>query len=218
MAESTVSVSIPLSSKNYHLNSRFHPYIKDFAESTRGHILDIGCGTKPHRQWFSGVKSYTGIDINDAGNADVRGTATDLPFQDNSFNSIISTQVLEHVSDPFAFFEEINRVLKAGGDALISTNQMYPLHEIPHDYYRFTRYGLEYLAEEVDLIVDRVIEVGTLPMRVCCELNYYSQKLPTQAHNLFCKINNSIFSPIVDRNNREDYIVTAIVVSQEQPH
>lgn len=215
MIESTDLESIPLSSKNYHMNTRFHPFIKDFARSARGDVLDIGCGKKPHRQWFSDIDSYTGLDIDDVGQADVCGTATRLPFHDDTFNSILSTQVLEHVPDPFAFFSEVNRVLKSGGRTFISTNQMYPLHETPHDYYRFTRYGLEYLAKRANLTVEHTLEVGSLPMRMCCEINYFSQKAPGPLHKLFCALNNCLFSPIIEWDKRGDHIITAVVLSQE---
>nr|WP_231736918.1 class I SAM-dependent methyltransferase [Halobacterium sp. CBA1126] len=203
-----------LSAKNYHINRRFHPHIHQFAASATGDVLDVGCGDKPHRGLFEDTESYTGLDVtNVEKDIDVCGSATKLPFKDQSFDVFFSTQVLEHVPDPTAFFTEMARVLKDGGRAFVSTNQMYPLHEEPNDYFRFTRYGLSHLSQEVGLTVDKIIEEGTLPMRVCCEINYVLSAVPTIGGILTAAM-NTIAAPIVSHDHREEYIVTGVVLNK----
>lgn len=207
-------ISIPITDKNYHMNKFVHSHIEQFAESVKGDLLDIGCGEKPHEDWFDHVDNYVGIDIDKTNtDADVCGTATNLPFQDDSFDMIISTQVLEHLPDPSAFFDEVNRVLRSDGRGFITTNQMYPLHEEPNDYYRFTRYGLKYLANQSHLTIEKTIETGSLLMRVCCETNYVVDKLPQPLSEILKGLVNCAFSPVVELNHREEYIVTGVVVS-----
>jgi SAM-dependent methyltransferase len=206
--------SPPLSAKNYHMNRRFHPHVHQFAESATGDVLDVGCGDKPHRDFFEEAESYTGLDISGVEkDIEVCGSATKLPFKDGSFDVFFSTQVLEHVPDPAAFFAEMARVLKDGGRAFVSTNQMYPIHEEPNDYFRFTRYGLRHLSREVGLTVDKVIEEGTLSMRVCCEINYILASVPIIGAILTAAM-NTIAAPIVSHDHREEYIVTGVVLTK----
>lgn len=218
--DSPDQVEIPIHDKNYHLNTPFHPYIRAFAEKCSGTVLDIGCGTKPHREWFGGIDEYIGVDISSKGKSvDVLGSGIELPIQSESADYVISTQVLEHLPQPFDFFDEVSRVLKPGGYAFISTNQMYPLHEKPNDYFRFTRYGLRSLAKSAGLAVSEEIESGNLLTRLCCEFNYLVEpKAPFPISNIIISIFNLIMSPIVRLNPREDYIVTAVVVNKPQRH
>ena len=59
---------------------------------------------------------------------------------------MVCTQVLEHVPDPGAALSEFLRVLRPGGRVAISTPLTWFLHETPHDYYRYTSYGLTHLS------------------------------------------------------------------------
>jgi ubiquinone/menaquinone biosynthesis C-methylase UbiE len=79
-----------------------------------------------------------------------------LPVKDNSFDTVLCNQVLEHVPEPQHLFCEITRVLKTGGILILTAPHIWELHEVPHDYYRFTPYGLRYLAEKAGLKVVKV--------------------------------------------------------------
>jgi len=108
-------------------------------------VLDIGCGIKPYRALF-GTPSYTGIDIKGGGHADDSKTVdayydgAHVPFPNASFDAVLCTQVLEHADDPAAIVSEAARVLTPGGSAFFSMPFVYPEHEIPYDFRRFTRY------------------------------------------------------------------------------
>jgi SAM-dependent methyltransferase len=78
---------------------------------------------------------------------DVFASALRLPFGAETFDSVLSTEVLEHVPEPKMILSEAARVLKSGGYLVLSTPQTWGLHEIPYDFYRYTPYGLRYLAE-----------------------------------------------------------------------
>jgi len=71
-----------------------------------------------------------------------------IPFENDSFGLVISTQVLEHVPSPAMLIREMVRVLKPGGILILTLPFVYPEHEIPYDFFRFTRYGIEALLEE----------------------------------------------------------------------
>ncbi len=108
-------------------------------------ILDVGCGIKPYRHLFP-TASYTGIDIAGGGHEDDAKTVDafydghTIPFPDESFDTLLCTQVLEHADDPEILAKECARVLKPGGQAFFSMPFIYPEHETPYDFRRFTRF------------------------------------------------------------------------------
>lgn len=124
--------------------------ISAFATSTAdtAQILDVGCGLKPYRHLFK-TSAYTGIDIAGGGHEDGAKTVDayydghSIPFPDQSFDTIICTQVLEHADDPDILVKECARVLKPGGRIFFSMPFTYPEHEIPYDFRRFTRFEHE---------------------------------------------------------------------------
>jgi SAM-dependent methyltransferase len=134
---------------NPYFINRFSLYtaIQRFASATTATatILDVGCGIKPYRHLFP-TPSYTGIDIAGGGHEDAAKTVEafydghTIPFPDNSFDTILCTQVLEHADDPEILVRECARVLKTGGCAFFSMPFVYPEHEVPYDFRRFTRF------------------------------------------------------------------------------
>ena len=87
--------------------------------------------------------SYVGADLAGNDRADVV-LAPDggLPVQDDSFDAVLSSQVLEHVEDPDLYLRECMRVLKPGGTLILSTHGMMYYHRDPEDYWRWTTAGL----------------------------------------------------------------------------
>ena len=128
-------------------------FIQSQADSVRGNVLDIGCGSKPYQNLFS-CEKYTGVDIENEGhsheneNIDFYYDGKKLPFENYSFDNAVCFEVLEHVFDPDLFLTEINRVLKPGGKLLMTTPFIWNEHEIPNDYGRYSSYGLTYLMKK----------------------------------------------------------------------
>lgn len=119
-----------------------------------GLILDVGCGTKP---WFAilaeNEKQYIGLDSNVLKQdeievyVDVCGNAEELPFKSKLFDTVVSFQLLEHTMEPDLVIREMSRVLKEGGHLVLTAPQTWCIHQAPYDYFRFTKFGLSYLAE-----------------------------------------------------------------------
>lgn len=119
-----------------------------------GRLLDVGCGVQPYRRLFEQrVARYVAMDFEPIVRVDVRGDGLALPFRSAAFETVLCNEVAEHVPDPFRLMSEIERVLKPGGTLLLTTPQTWGLHHEPHDYYRYTRYGLHYLARQSGLEV-----------------------------------------------------------------
>ncbi|HEX8856967.1 MAG TPA: methyltransferase domain-containing protein [Thermoleophilaceae bacterium] len=113
-------------------------------------VLDVGAGDAPYRELFEHV-DYVTTDWSEspheqAREADVIASAERLPVEDQSFDALLFTQVLEHVADPRAVLGEAHRVLRAGGRLFVTVPLVWELHELPYDYWRYTPASLETLA------------------------------------------------------------------------
>ncbi|MCB2155973.1 class I SAM-dependent methyltransferase [bacterium] len=124
--------------------------------SDGGRLLDIGCGAQPYRPWVEAAGlEYVGTDwpksIHEAQTGDT--VTADLsqrpwPFGDSEFHALLCTEVLEHQPDPGAFLAECARVCRPGGTLVLTTPLLWPEHEAPYDFYRYTQYGLRHLFEQ----------------------------------------------------------------------
>jgi SAM-dependent methyltransferase len=118
-------------------------------DGQRLEIVDVGCGNRPYEELLRPVTaSYVGVDWTQRPGVDVVAPAEDLPFEDDSFDLLLSTQVLEHVEDPARVVAEAGRVLRPGGIALVSTHGVVNYHPNPDDYWRWTHAGLARLLQQ----------------------------------------------------------------------
>jgi SAM-dependent methyltransferase len=136
---------------------RLYQGVRERAHYLQGRLLDLGCGTQPYRELFSHVRSCVRLDLPPNSNIDVCGNGMALPFRAAVFDAVLCNQVLEHVCEPSQLMAEVARVLKPHGVLLLTTPQTWGLHLEPQDFYRFTEYGLRYLAQNHGL---EVIEVA----------------------------------------------------------
>lgn len=155
----------------------FSPVIRTYLEQhavqyASGDLLDVGCGAKPYRELFSNVSRYVGTDHESevdtrranmpdrAQSIDVYADAERLPFEAESFDTVVATQLIEHLPHPGVFASEASRVLRAGGHLILTFPLVNQLHEEPHDYFRFTEHGTRVLCEEAGLRVIKTVKMG----------------------------------------------------------
>jgi len=154
----------------------FSPIIRQYLEKVvacvSGNVLDVGCGDKPSRSVFIFARSYIGIDwpsdvdTKRSNNnerkrvLDVAGSAEALPFYNGSFIVIVATQLLEHLAHSDLFFAEVSRVLRPSGYLILTFPLINPLHEEPHDYFRFTEHGIRVLCKDHGLHIEKVEKMG----------------------------------------------------------
>ncbi len=117
--------------------------------ATTAKIIDVGSGGSSYHRFFPNRIS---VDIDPARKPDVIGDAHNLPFKDGEVEGVLSTDVFEHLNDPFKAVSEMKRVLKKGGLVIFCTRFIFPIHDSPRDFWRFTKYGLQELFKDFDII------------------------------------------------------------------
>ncbi len=141
--------------------------MKHFLGKTKGKLLDVGCGESPYRFLMQeNSTQYVGLDIEDADTKfnyrrkDVYSfDGQTIPFESQSFDSILCTEVLEHVENYQKLVDEMYRVLTPRGQALITIPWSARYHYIPYDYFRYTPSTLQKMFNEFSEV--KIIPRGT---------------------------------------------------------
>jgi SAM-dependent methyltransferase len=87
---------------------------------------------------------------------DVFGDASKLPFAQDSFDCVLLLDVVEHLQFPREALLEAARVLRPGGVLIVSMPFLYPVHDAPYDFQRYTGYGLAREIDSAGLVLDRI--------------------------------------------------------------
>jgi|SRR3989344_870024 len=127
-----------------------------------GRVLDLGAGMAKYKETVKkNAAEYIACDVKKNENIDMVCDVTNPTFPLESFDTVISTQVFEHVNNPFIVAQEIKKVLKIGGNAIITAPFMFPFHADPKDNFRFSREGLEEVFRSIDFeIIDSGVYGG----------------------------------------------------------
>lgn len=142
--------------------------IKKISPSLNGNLLDFGCGSKPYLNLFVNIKEYVGVDMqNDAHDhsneeVDVFYDGKILPFENETFQNVLSSEVFEHVPNIDDSIHEIFRVLKPNGKLLITTPFSFPEHEMPFDFRRLTHNGLIQILNENGFEIEYIKRYGKM--------------------------------------------------------
>jgi SAM-dependent methyltransferase len=150
-----------------HFEAAIEQAVTDFAASLPpgARVLDAGAGEMSHARFFTRQR-YTGVDLAvgdaawDYGKLDAIGDLTALPFRTASFDACINIVTLEHVREPARALAEIARTLAPGGRLLLIVPHEWEVHQAPHDYFRYTRYGVAYLLEKAGFRHPNIQPVG----------------------------------------------------------
>lgn len=134
----------------YDIGDRF---LENSSVHLRGVVYDLGCGEMPFRDWIlQTADKYVGVDWSDSLHdlkADVLADLNQrIPIDDAKADTVISLSVMEHLSEPLVFLAEAHRILKPGGHMILQVPFMWQVHEAPHDYFRYTRFGLLHMLKQ----------------------------------------------------------------------
>lgn len=163
------------------MNKITRPQIRAFLAkyATTEMVLDVGSGGADQDTIFP---NRTTIDIDPARNPQIVGDAQAMPFKDESYDTILCTEVLEHIPNPQKAIDEMYRVLRPGGTLILTTRFLFPVHDAPGDYWRFTPYGLrslftrwEILEEEVE--TDAFLTIAVLLQRIMFQTDLRGGKI-----------------------------------------
>lgn len=149
------------------------------AKYINGRVVDLGCGTSPYKKDILELANeYIGVDWDNSlhnVNPDVvADLSKEFPFENEFADTLISFQVLEHLPTPQLYLFECYRILKPGGYLLLSVPFQMGIHEAPYDYFRYTRYGLEYLLSEAGFRGTVIDETGGFWYTWLLKLNYFT--------------------------------------------
>lgn len=179
------------------------------ASHATGRLVDLGCGTKPYEKLFlPHVTQYFGVDwegasgahYGSATRADYFADCTDTKLEAESFDTLLSTQVMEHIYDTQAYLRESYRLLKKGGVGIFTVPFVWQTHAEPYDYYRFTRYSLEKLFEQHGFVVEEIEPLGgayaTLTQAKITAL--YCRPSRNLPYRIFRTIRNAVLIPVMN--------------------
>ncbi|MGB5007936.1 MAG: class I SAM-dependent methyltransferase [Ferruginibacter sp.] len=140
--------------------------IEVLAKNISGKVLDFGCGAKPYAEYFIHAKEYIGLDIEKSGHShedekiDVFYDGKKIPFDNDHFDAVFSSEVFEHIFNLEEILPEINRVLKPGGKLLFTCPFAWPEHEIPYDFARYSSFGIKAVVERQGFSVIEQYKTG----------------------------------------------------------
>jgi SAM-dependent methyltransferase len=136
----------------YFARSGLYRALAQLAKELTGRMLDVGCGNKPYAQLFR-VDEHVGLELDSPAarvreRADVFYDGVTFPFADGRFDSVFASQVFEHVFNPDRFLDEVSRVLTPTGQLLLTMPFVWDEHEQPHDFARYSSFGITHLLEQ----------------------------------------------------------------------
>lgn len=155
-----------LTAPSYLLRKKLLYAIAKHCPLLKGKMLDFGCGSKPYKSLFT-VDEYIGVDFNGDGHShaneqiDFFYDGKTLPFENDSFDSVFSTEVFEHVFNLTDIIPEIRRVMKPGALILITCPFAISEHEQPNDYARYTSFAMKDMFSKNNFEVVDYEKIGT---------------------------------------------------------
>lgn len=201
----------------------FH-YEAALRKHARGRLLDLGCGNVPLFEVYSGlVDDIVCVDwptsLHQQRHIDVfADLALPLPLSDCCFDSVVLTDVLEHIPTPERLVAEIARILAPGGCVLIGVPFMYGLHEVPHDFNRYTRYQLERMLGNAGLKILQLTEIGGSPEVVA---DIVGKTLPSRLSASFVQLAGWLlrrsFVRRISERTRAKFPLEYVVVAEKPP-
>ncbi|WP_269584566.1 class I SAM-dependent methyltransferase [Roseibium sp. Sym1] len=177
-----------------------YEFIHDAAKSAKdrgGRCLNIGAGGEINTILQQYGLDIVSVDIDPDRNPDLVMDACNLAFEDGTFDTVFLFEVLEHVPEPHRAVAEINRVLKRDGKIFCSTPFVFGIHDAPHDYFRYTKYGLAYLFRSFDNL--KITERNSYYETVCVlmlRLTIVPDK-PSRNFGLATAVAVTVLAPVV---------------------
>ena len=167
----------------------------------KGICVDIGSGHSPYKEMILPyVDKYIAIDKKETHQVMFKSSKEEYlegdvkkPFNDNSIDCVVFTQVLEHIDEPFRALDEIKRVLKKEGILILSVPFIYQAHAIPYDYFRFSEYALKKIMRKYNFEIIELHYQGYFGTTIISIINGFIWTLASKNKT----IRNFILLPIL---------------------
>lgn len=162
----------------YWVRKRIDDAIADSAQLAHGVLFDVGCGSKPYKKLFEPyVTEYLGLEYSpDSGYrgnaADLCGDAAKLPMADKCVDTILCTEVMEHIHDPESAVREFARILRPGGTLITTAPFVYPIHD-KYDFFRYSPDGLAAIMTRHGLTIESVKPLSGTAVTLALIFNLY---------------------------------------------
>jgi SAM-dependent methyltransferase len=183
--------------------------LKGAVKYASGRLIDVGCGTKPYKSLFAPVvDSYLGVDYPQTmetnygaqTKVDIFTDCSETGLRDCSFDTLLSTQVIEHIYDTRKFINECYRILTPGGIGIFTIPFVWQCHSEPYDFYRFTRYSIQRLFSESGF---KVLKIENLEGAYATLIQARIVYLLGREHNnlcikIICRLRNLLLVPYLN--------------------
>lgn len=201
-------------------------YQKVIARYARGILLDLGCGKVP---LYACYKKYVAdivcVDWQSSFHLNphldyVADLNHEIPVPDDYCDTILATDLIEHIYNPHQLWKNMSRVLKRDGIIIIGTPFLYPLHEEPYDYYRYTEYSLRMLCESNGLAVIELYPYGGTPeviSDIVCKHLRFSKVLAGVWITISTLFIRSYIGRYLSQKTSRKFPLGYILVAQRQP-
>ncbi|MBS4070982.1 MAG: class I SAM-dependent methyltransferase [Algoriphagus sp.] len=177
----------------------------------KGKVVDLGCGVMPYKDYLisSNIDKYIGIDIDNSSyhgliKPDLFWDGYNIPMKDSSCDYVIATEFLEHYYNTEHILLEIKRVLKDGGKLFFTVPSVWPIHEAPFDYHRFTPFCLEEHFKKAEFSCWVIRPLGGLHTSIALVLSFWFEKFSMK--NL-----KFLFKPFF-------FFIIKLLLKREKPH
>lgn len=197
----------------YKIGDRF---LEQHSSLYKGHLVDLGCGEAPYKEYFlQYADHYTGVDWTKTlhnSKADIVSDLNKKIEMDNDVaDTVVTLSVMEHLCEPQVFLNEAYRILKKNGYIILQVPFQWWVHEAPHDYFRYTPYGLKYLFDKAGFKeVEIKPQSGFFTMWLL-KFNYFTSRFTTIRKPFGWLIKavlipfwfiNQIVAPLLDKTDR----------------
>jgi SAM-dependent methyltransferase len=199
-------------------------YDEHLPRQARGRLLDLGCGKVPlYGAYAAFVAEVTCVDWAPGQHIDVTcDLAQALPFDAAAFDTIVLSDVLEHIAQPEALWAEMQRVLAPGGVLVMNVPFYYSVHAHPHDYYRYTNFALERFVrlQSMELVhlsaVGGILEVmADLHAKALSKLPLIGSALATAVQGLAARFTRTRLGARVARTSSRHFPLGYFLVARK---
>jgi SAM-dependent methyltransferase len=215
----------PVSRYLLHFEAEIDGAVQQFAAGLKpgARILDAGAGETQYKHYF-GAQRYVALDLAvgdkqwDYSQLDVLAELSALPFRNGTFEASLNLVTLEHVKEPARALAEISRTLAPGGRLLLVAPHEWEEHQQPHDYYRYTQYGLRHLLSQAGFQIEELCPVGgffrLLSRRLLNALQFFPGPLILVAAVIF--VPPALVLPLLDGlDRRRNFTLGYICVARK---